>query len=217
MVEKRKWKKKELIEFETKLAEMFKRGEINCPIHLSGGNEQMLLGLFDMIKPQDYVFATHRNHYHYLLKGGKPEVLLAEIKGEKEGCCGGNGRSMHLYDKKLNFYTSAIVGGNIAMAVGVGLGIKKEYTDKPEDKSKPHVWCFMGDGAEDTGAFVEAARFVSARVLPVTFVVEDNDFAVETTKKERWHNYMPIGGQCILRYQYVRRYPHVGVGEHVSM
>lgn len=212
---KTKWNKDTLLEFELKVKEEFEAGKINAPIHLSGGNEEFLINIFDMINPQDYIISTHRNHYHYLLKGGDPDVLMAEIKGEKNGCCGGKGRSMHIYDTNLNFYTTAVVGGGCAIAVGIALGIKKRYPDI--NKKRPYVWCFVGDGAEDSGHFIEAVRFSVARGLPLTFVVEDNDFAVESTKKDRWMNFSPIMAGNIIRYAYQRVFPHVGVGHHVSM
>ena len=212
---KTKWDKDTLLEFEQGIAKEFEEGKINCPIHLSGGNEEHLISIFELINPQDYVISTHRNHYHYLLKGGKPEVLLSEIRGEKAGCCKGIGRSMHLYDKELNFYTTAIVGGGCAIACGIGLGIKKKFKDA--SKKRPYVWCFIGDGAEDSVHFIEAVRFGLARGLPVTFVVEDNDYAVESTKKERWHNYAPLMAANVIRYSYQRVFPHVGIGKHISM
>lgn len=212
---KSKWTSEQLIAFEAKVADAFKRGEVSCPIHLSGGNEEDVISIFGVVKEKDYVISTHRNHYHYLLKGGNPDVLLAEIKGEKEGCCNGRGRSMHIYDDTIRFYTSAIVAGNCAIAIGIALAIKKEFPD--QKKERPMVWCFVGDGAEDSGNFIEAVRFGMARQLPVHFIIEDNDYAVESTKKDRWHNFIPVQSPLnVTRYSYKRTYPHVGVGHHVS-
>lgn len=195
--------------FEQEVKELFEQGKIHAPVHLSGGNEEELMRIFKKIKPVDYVFSTHRNHYHYLLKGGSARELLDEILGAPTGMCRGNGRSMNVLAPSINFYSSAIVGGNCAIAVGVGLSLKKK-------KSRAKVWCFIGDGAEDTGHFVEAARFAFARRLPVTFVIEDNDFSTDSTKVDRWHNYPPVNIPNVIRYQYKRIYPHVGVGKHVT-
>ena len=207
------WDKDSLAEFEAKLAKDFEAGLINCPLHLSGGNEMELISVFENINPQDYVFSTHRAHYHYLLKGGSEQKLRDEIYGLPSGMCGGKGRSMHLYDKELNFYTSAVVGGIVAIAVGVAMGIKQ--LRKPEGEL-PEVWCFIGDGAEDSGYLVEAARLANARELPITFVVEDNDFSIDVTKERRWHKYSPVESPNIIRYHYKREWPHVGIGKHVS-
>lgn len=211
---KTKWTSDSLLEFELKVKEEFSKGHINCPVHLSGGNEESLISLFGTINAEDYVISTHRNHYHYLLKGGNPDVLMAEIMGQKEGCCNGQGRSMHIFDPSINFYSSAVVAGGCAIAIGIGLAIKKTHKGK---KKMPVVWCFVGDGAEDSGFFLESARFGISRQLPVNFVIEDNDFAVESTKADRWHNYSPLYGGNIIRYKYFRIFPHVGIGEHVSM
>lgn len=206
-----KWTKEKLIRFESALAEDFLRGNINCPLHLCGGNEDHLLGIFDTIKEEDWVVCGHRSHYHYLLKGGQSHVLNAEIYGHRDGCCRGMGRSMHLYDRKLRFITSGIVAGGCAIATGIALSLKKK-----NKKKKPHVWCFVGDGAEDSGHFIEAVRFGISRLLPLTFIVEDNNRAVDSTKKERWHNHTPIIGRNIIRYEYERTYPHVGIGTHIT-
>ena len=167
------------------------------------------------VEEKDYVFATHRNHYHYLLKGGAPTALLDEILGKETGCCKGQGRSMHIYDKAINFYTSAIVAGVCAPAIGVAMALKQKH-GQDQNSNRPYVWCFIGDGAEDSGHFVEAVRLANARELPITFVVEDNDFSIDSTKKMRWHLYEAVDDKRVLRYTYKRMYPHVGVGKWVS-
>ena len=208
-----KWTTEKLISVERKFAQEFEQGLINCPLHLSGGNEIALIALFESIKPMDYIFSNHRSHYHYLLKGGGLKKLRAEIYGKSEGMCNGMGRSMHLYDPSINFYTSAIIGGTPAIAIGVALGIKHAYKNK---KTCPHVWCFVGDGTEDTGHFMEAVRFGQSRALPLTFIVEDNDRAVESTKAQRWHNYKPVQASNVIRYSYKAMFPHVGIGKHIT-
>lgn len=204
----------ELIAFEEKIRDAFKDGKINCPIHLCGGNEQQLLIIFADIQERDYVLSTHRNHYHYLLKGGNADKLFKEICGDSKGCCAGNGRSMHIYDPDINFYTSAITSGMCSVACGIGLAIQHDYAKR---KIKPHVYCFVGDGAEDSGYFIEAVRFAQARALPITFIIEDNDLAVESSKKDRWKNYSPVNAPNVMRYEYTRLYPHTGIGEGVEL
>lgn len=206
---KTKWNKEKLIEFESKLAYMFENGMIRCPLHLCGGNEDNLLSLFEFINKEDYVISTHRLHYHYLLKGGDPDGLVNEILGKSNGVCNGKARSMNICDESINFYSTAIVGGGCAIACGIGLGIKKSGIRK-------HVFCFIGDGAEDQGHFIESQRFALARNLPVTFIIEDNDYSTDSSKKDRWLHHTPIVGDNIIRYNYTRRYPHVGIGKHIT-
>ena len=192
--------KKELIEFEEKIANLWEAGKIPYPVHLTGGNENQLIKIFRKIKKEDYLFSTHRSHYHYLLAGGSTKKLERMIM---------EGDSMHVFDKKLNFLTSSIVAGTPAIAAGVALALKRK-------KSKNHVWCFVGDGAEDEGHFYEAVRYVDGHNLPCIFILEDNNRSVATPKKERY-NYSNIEWpKCVIRYCYKSTVPHVGTGKWVD-
>jgi pyruvate dehydrogenase E1 component alpha subunit len=179
----------ELRHFEKCVADLFKAKWIRCPIHLSGGNERELTALFKLISPADYVFSTHRNHYHYLLHTRNWDRLFKQIL---------KGDSMHTCDPKHNFYSSSIVGGCVAIACGVALALKMK-------KSKQKVWVFVGDGATDEGWFTEALKYATAQELPITYIIEDNDRSVCTNKKQRWG-----------KYEYICDYPHVGIGEFVN-
>ena len=192
-----KMNKQELIDFETRIADLFDDGELPYLIHLSGGNEDQLLNIFKEINEGDYIFSTHRSHYHYLLCGGSPVDL------EKKIC---EGKSMFIFNRKLNFFSSSIVAATPAIAAGVAWALERKDSDKK-------VWCFVGDGAEDEGHFYEAVRYVDGWALPCTFIIEDNDRSVNATKRER-HN-MPITfpwPPCVRRYHYKPTYPHGGNG-----
>jgi pyruvate dehydrogenase E1 component alpha subunit len=193
--------KEELIEFEQEMIKYWEAGRIPYPCHFSGGNEEQLIKIFKKIKPGDYIFSTHRSHYHYLLAGGTQENLKKMIL---------EGNSMHIFDKELNFFTSAIVAGCHPIAVGVALALKKQNSNR-------HVWCFVGDGAEDEGHFYEAVKYVDGWDLPCTFVIEDNNLSVETPKEARWNKVTNLKWpKCVIRYKYVRTYPHVGTNKWVD-
>ena len=207
------WSPDKLIEFEENLVKLFEEGKINAPLHLCGGNERELIDIFRYIEPKDWVFSTHRSHYHYLLKGGDPQKLIDEILGLPTGCCKGVGRSMHIYDTSINFYTSAIIAGVCPIACGVARAIQNSY----KKEEAPHVYCFVGDGAEDEGHYAESIRFAESRHLPITFILEDNNLSIDSTKDMRWKEYKPITSEYVIRYNYNRRYPHCGIGKHVEM
>ena len=192
--------KEELIEFEKEIADLFEAGKIPYPIHLSGGNEEQLIKIFKKIKSRDYVFSTHRSHYHYLLKGGSPKKLKKMIMG---------GKSICINDPKLNFFSSAIVAGCPTIAVGVAWALKRK-------KSKRHVFCLVGDGVEDEGHFYEAVRYVDGHNLPCTFIIEDNNRSVETPKKVRYGKTEIKWPKCVKRYHYKCNFPHVGTGNFVD-
>ncbi len=195
-----KMTKEELINFEKEIADLFEKTKIPYPIHLSGGNEDQLIEIFKNIKKGDYIFSTHRSHYHCLLSGASCENLKKMII---------EGNSMHIFDKKSNFLSSSIVAGMPAIAAGVALGLKLK-------NSNSHVWCFAGDGAEDEGHFYEAVRYVDGHKLPCTFIIEDNNRSVETPKKIRYGSSEINWPNCVIRYHYEPTYPHVGIGKWVD-
>ena len=187
--------KEELIAFETKIRDLFEDGELPFIMHLCGGNEDELIEVFKDVEEGDYIFSTHRTHYHYLLAGGKPDDLENKIK---------NGDSMFVFDKELNFFSSSVLAGCTGIAAGIALSFKLQ-------NKKSKVWCFLGDGAEDEGHFYEAVSFVEGWDLPCTFIVEDNDRSVETTKKGRRGKDSPVEWpSCVKRYHYIPTYPHTG-------
>lgn len=167
---KRDWTKQELIDFENKIGDLYLDNKLPFLFHLSGGNEKELIEIFKDIKEGDYVISNHRSHYHALLHGIPPEVVEDRIL---------NGRSMFIYDRERNFFCSAIIGGTPAIAAGIAWALKRKGSDKK-------VWCFIGDGTEDSGHTYEAVRYVDGFDLPCKFIIENNNRSVESTNEERW-------------------------------
>jgi pyruvate dehydrogenase E1 component alpha subunit len=193
-----------LIAFEQRIVAAFAAGELPFLVHLSGGNEDHLLEIFREVGSEDWVFSSHRNHYHALLKGIPADHLEQLIR---------EGRSMFVYSREHRFVTSAILAGVCGMACGVALALK-------QSGSKSRVWCFAGDAAEDNGHFYEAVRFATAWELPIQFIIEDNSRQVDTTYNERWHTderfswrlAMPFSKCRVYRYRYTANFPHGGAG-----
>ena len=186
--------KQNLIDFSTKISKIYVEKNLRVTFHLSGGNEDQLIDIFKDIKETDYDFGTHRSHYHALLKGIPQEKVEASII---------EGKSMYLFDRKRNFFTSCIIGGTAAIAVGVAWALKRKKSDQ-------HVWCFIGDGTEDSGHFYEAMRYVDGWDLPCTFIIEDNNMAVNATKKDRWGTDSVFSlPNCVKRYYYTPTWPHI--------
>jgi len=64
-----------LISFSDEIKNVYEKGKIKAPIHLSGNNENQLINIFKKINKQDWVFSTWRSHYHALLHGIDPKWL----------------------------------------------------------------------------------------------------------------------------------------------
>ena len=196
------WTPEGLRSFVDKIADYHDAGKLPFALHLPGGNEEQLIDIFSDINEGDYVLSTHRNWYHALLHGLPPEEVEEKIL---------NARSMFMFDRERNFYVSAIIGGPVAIAVGIAWALKRKGSDKK-------VWCFLGDGTEDTGHFAEAVRYVDGFDLPCTFVIEDDGMAVECPKERRWGTGKDINWpSCVIRYHYTKTRPHIRTGNFADL
>lgn len=194
----------DLINFERRVQEEFEAGNVRGPVHLSGGNESQLIEIFREVKRDDWVFSTWRNHYHALLHGLPQDWVWKEIMA---------GRSLSLNSAEHRFYTSAIVGGTLPIAVGVAAGIKRRGGSE-------RVWCFVGDMTASIGSFQDALDYSRCNQLSIMFVVEDNGMSTETPTHAAWgENYLEdrplgvFGANRIRRYFYTRTVPHYGSGK----
>jgi pyruvate dehydrogenase E1 component alpha subunit len=158
--------------FEDKCAELYTREKIRGFLHLYDGEEAVAMGVIPVLEAADRVVATYREHGHALARGVAMGPILAEMYGKANGCSGGRGGSMHLFDAASNFYGgNAIVGGGLPLAAGLGLADRMQG-----DKSV--TACFFGEGAVAEGEFHEAMNLSELWDLPVLWVCENNGYAM---------------------------------------
>jgi pyruvate dehydrogenase E1 component alpha subunit len=190
--------KQYLIDFETEVKERYEDGQITAPVHLSSNNEEQLIKIFEDVNEDDWVFSSWRNHYHALLHGISREKLMNLIV---------RGKSMSVYSKEPKFYSSAIVGGIIPIALGVAKSIQMKG-----EKNK--VWCFVGDMTFESGIFHESYKYSKNFDLPLQFVVEDNNLSTNTPVDKTWGSKQEVPSD-IIYYKYKSDYPHHGTGNWV--
>lgn len=160
--------------FEEKCVELYSREKIRGFLHLYIGEEAIAVGLMSALSLDDAVFASYREHGQALARGIHPNRIMAEMYGKIEGCSGGRGGSMHLFDAATRFYGgSAIVAGGLPLAVGMAL------SDKMMKRNRVTVSIF-GDGAVAEGEFHESLNLAALWKLPVLFVCENNRYAMGT-------------------------------------
>ncbi len=189
----------DLIEFEEKIIEHWESAKIRGPIHLSNGNENQLIEIFKCIKPTDWVFSTWRSHYHALLKGIDPIWIEQEILA---------GKSITLCNIEEKFYSSAIVGGTLPIALGVAQSIKQDGGDEK-------VWVFVGDMSFESGFFYEVWKYARNFDLPLYFVVEDNGISTYTPTEATWNIKRDIPDD-VIHYSYKSKFPHYGTGKWIA-
>jgi pyruvate dehydrogenase E1 component alpha subunit len=160
--------------FEERAGEMYAKAKIGGFLHLCIGEEATIVGSVQALRETDYLVSTYREHGQALARGTDPKVVMAELFGKKDGCSGGRGGSMHLFDLERRFMGGyGIVGGNLPIAAGLALASVYRGEDDV-------TLCMMGDGATNQGTFGETMNLAALWDLPVVFVVVNNQFGMGT-------------------------------------
>jgi pyruvate dehydrogenase E1 component alpha subunit len=160
--------------FEERTAEAYALGKIGGFCHLYIGQEAVSTGTLSVLRQDDYVITTYRDHGQALARGIPPRAVMAELFGKVDGCSRGKGGSMHLFDRHLNFLGGhGIVGAHVPLATGVGFAIKYRGGDQV-------CICFMGESVVNTGAFHEALNMAGLWKLPVVYLIENNRYGMGT-------------------------------------
>ncbi len=160
--------------FEERAAEAYALGKIGGFCHLYIGQEATGTGAISMLRDDDYVITTYRDHAQALARGISPRAVMAELFGKAAGCSHGKGGSMHLFSREHNFLGGhGIVGANVPIATGVGFAIKYRGGDQV-------CLCFFGEASVNTGAFHEALNMAGLWRLPVVYLIENNRYGMGT-------------------------------------
>ena len=152
--------------------------EIRCPVHFCIGQEAVPAALSQLIRPEDHLLSHHRNHGYYFAKGGSMKALFAELYGRETGANGGIAGSQDISVHDVNFCSGAILTGVVAIAVGVGFGLKGK-------KEGNVAIAGFGDGATDQGLFWEAINYAILHKLPVVFLCENNRYSTYSPQFKR--------------------------------
>jgi pyruvate dehydrogenase E1 component alpha subunit len=138
------------------------------------------------------------------LKGVPEELVVKSIV---------EGRSIALCFPEYRVFSSAIVGGQLSIAVGTALAIKRKG-------SAERVWCFLGDMTSETGMAQTSIRYAEMHQLPITFVIEDNGLSVLTETRTVWNSdelrFEENRSNYIRSFRYKSKYPHAGAGVRVQ-
>lgn len=160
--------------FEERAGEAYAQGKIGGFCHLYIGQEAVAVGAIAALRPDDYIFASYREHAHALARGSSARAVMAELFGKVTGCSRGKGGSMHLFDAERYFMGGhAIVGSHIPLAAGAAFACKYRGSDRISV-------CFFGEAAANIGAFHETLNMAALWKLPAVFICENNRYGMGT-------------------------------------
>ncbi len=161
--------------FEERTEEQYTRARIGGYCHLNIGEEATVAGVVGAMAPDDYLFASYRDHGVALAVGTTPNAVMAELMGKETGAAHGRGGSMHLLDVKHHFLGGwGIVGGQLPIAVGAALALEYEQRSGA-------VVCLVGDAAVNIGAFHESLNLAGVWHLPLVTIVTNNQYGMGTS------------------------------------
>jgi len=170
--------------FEEKVEERFRAGELPGFLHVAIGQEATATGVCAALQSEDVIASTHRAHGHAIAKGVAIARVMAERYGEKEGCSGGFGGSMHLSDVEVGLLgANAVVAGGIPAVVGSALAFQMKGEQRV-------AVAFFGDGATNSGTFHESLNLAQLWKVPAIFVLENNGWAESTPTVQ--HSPLPV-------------------------
>jgi len=163
--------------FEEKAGQLYGMGLIGGFCHLYIGQEAVVVGLETATKEGDQRITTYRDHGHMLACGMDPKGVMAELTGRQDGLSRGKGGSMHMFSKEKEFYGGhGIVGANVPLGAGLAFANKYRGNDNVS-------FCYFGDGAANQGQVYETYNMAELWMLPVIFVIENNQYAMGTSTK----------------------------------
>jgi len=161
--------------FEERAGQLYGMQKIKGFCHLYIGQEAVVAGAMTVLKPEDNMITAYRDHGHALAKGISANAVMAELFAKVTGCSKGKGGSMHMFSSEHRFFGGhGIVGGQIPL--GAGIAFSEKYRG-----SKNVTVCYMGDGAVRQGAFHEALNMAMTWLLPVIYIIENNNYAMGTS------------------------------------
>ena len=167
-------KMEDIRNFDNKVNQLVRRGEVPGMTHFSVGEEAANVGAICALEKGDLITSNHRGHGQSIAMGIDLNGMMAEIMGKANGVCKGKGGSMHIADVDAgNLGANGIVGGGMGIAIGAALTQKMKNTGKI-------VMCCFGDGATNDGSFHETLNLAAVWNLPVIFFCINNGYGIST-------------------------------------
>jgi len=138
------------------------------------GQEAAQVGPIMALKPEDWVFRSHRELAVWFMRGASLELLFAQLFGAEQEPLRGRRLPCLIGNRAINLVASTTqVGTFITHAAGAGWAARLM-------QSSVNVLSFFGDGGTSRGEFHSALNFAGIHRPRVVFVCVNNSWAVTT-------------------------------------
>jgi pyruvate dehydrogenase E1 component alpha subunit len=159
--------------------EEYKAGRFKIPIHLALGHEAIAVAVSAVMEEGDQLLPTHRNLAYNLAREGKLRPILDEYLLKSSGLNEGHSGSMNLLNPQKGIpYASSILGNQFGVATGLAMATKISGKNNS-------VIVLGGDGSMEEGSFYESMLMARSMDLPVIFLIENNEWSMSTSIKQR--------------------------------
>ncbi|MBL8007431.1 MAG: tungsten formylmethanofuran dehydrogenase [Ignavibacteria bacterium] len=175
-----------------RMAEIYDENRQICKyVHsTSRGHEAIQLAVGMQLRECDFLSPYYRDESILLGMGIEPYELMLQLLSKKDDPFSG-GRSYYGHPslKKKGFpkipHQSSATGMQAIPATGMAHGIQYlESMNLLSTNEKPVVVCSLGDGSVTEGEVSEAFQMAVLKMLPVIYLVQDNEWAISAYKAE---------------------------------
>jgi TPP-dependent pyruvate/acetoin dehydrogenase alpha subunit len=161
--------------FDERMEALYRQGRLPGAIYSGRGQEGTHVGVVSALRPDDSLFATHRDLSAQFTKGLQLERVMAQFWGRIDGYLRGRDGNSHIGDWQGHRTFAAISHLPIAYPVAVGAALA--YQRAGDDRV---ALAICGDGSTSNGRWHEAINTSAIHRLPVVWVVNNNQFAYST-------------------------------------
>jgi TPP-dependent pyruvate/acetoin dehydrogenase alpha subunit len=161
---------------------LYRQGKVLGGVYTGRGQEAIGVAPALLTEADDVLCPCHRDMGAYLVRGMKPNVILAQYLGREDGPTRGRDGNMHMGDVKLGLVSFISALAAIVPVAG-GFALEMKYRKKPNVVLNWH-----GDGATSRGDWHEGLNFAAVQKLPVVYIINNNQYAYSTPL----HLQMPV-------------------------
>ncbi len=155
--------------FDERLLDLQRQGRVGTFAPITG-QEASQLGAVSVLRPTDWMAPSFRETAAELWRGRTMESVLLSYGGFNEGGRAGEG--------SCTLPVAIPVGSQVLHAVGIAWAIGYRKKDDA-------AMTFLGDGGTYQGDFHEGMNFAGVFQSPVTFVCQNNQWAISVPRSKQ--------------------------------